>query len=189
MPGASAWCAGWRACTPTPTRGAGSTRSFAWPATPRRHGTGNTFQIEFYTPIAAQSASVALSGGPVVAEGGLRLTGAMLYRFLPEGAENEQLAADLPGRAKGRIRSICRPRCAWFVWLMEIRRRRSIAGCKTATAAVCTPVGESDNGTQFFEFAADPLPPGEYDLWAIPTKPNLRSRSRWLGKMGIALAA
>ena len=129
---------------------------------------GNTFQIEFYTPIAAQSASVALSGGPVVAEGGLRLTGAMLYCFLPEGAENEQLAADLSWQSDG----------PYPVDLSASVRLVRLADGSTATQVdswLQNSNGRSarqwespDNGTQFFEFAADPLPPGEYELWAIP---------------------
>ncbi|MCB0054108.1 MAG: hypothetical protein KDE24_31700, partial [Caldilinea sp.] len=129
---------------------------------------GNTFQIEFYTPIAAQSASVALSGGPVVAEGGLRLTGAMLYCFLPEGAENEQLAADLSWQSEGPY-PVDLSASVRLVRLADGNTAAQVDSWLQNSNGRSARQWESpDNGTQFFEFAADPLPPGEYDLWAIP---------------------
>ena len=129
---------------------------------------GDTYQIEYYTPAAAVTNRVELTGGPVVTQGGVELTKAVVYCFQPEGAPVEQLAVDLSWQAPGpqpedvsasvRLVRVADGGTAAQVdaWLQNANGR--------AARAWETP----DSGTQFFEFPGDPIPPGVYEVWAIP---------------------
>ncbi len=127
-----------------------------------------TYQIEYYRPVAAVTNRVELTGGPVVTQGGVELTNAVVYCFQPEGAPVEQIAVDLSWRAPGpqsedvsaSVRLV-RTEDGGAVaqvdaWLQNANGR--------AARAWETP----DRGTQFFEFPSAPIPPGVYDVWAIP---------------------
>jgi hypothetical protein len=141
---------------------------------------GDTYQIEYYTPAAAVTNRVELTGGPVVTQGGVELTKAVVYCFQPEGAPVEQIAVDLSWQAPGpqpedvsasvRLVRVADGGTAAQVdaWLQNANGR--------AARAWETP----DSGTQFFEFPGDPISrPACTRCGRSPTRPNPPRRCRW----------
>ena len=129
---------------------------------------GNTYQIEYFTPVAAQNKRVQLTGEPVVAEGGLRFERAILYCFLPEGTASEQLALDLTWQSDGPSPVDL----SASVRLVRLADDSTVAQVdswlQNSNGRTAREWESPDSGTQFFEFTADPWLPGEYELWAIP---------------------
>ena len=130
---------------------------------------GQTYQIEYFRPVATQRNRVELAGGPVVTEGGLELADAVVYCFRPAGAPEEQLAVDLTWRAPGP-----QPVDA-SVSMRLVRIETDGGGAPQVDAWLQNANGRGapawdspDGGTQFFEFPNDPIAAGAYEVWAIP---------------------
>ncbi len=129
---------------------------------------GRTYQIEYFRPVAAVTERVELTGGPVVTQSGVTLDKATVYCFLPAGAPAEQIAVDLAWQAPG-------PQpvdVSASVRLVRVTDGNTVAQVdawlQNANGRTARAWETPDNGTQFFEFSGDPLPPGVYEVWAIP---------------------
>lgn len=128
---------------------------------------GRTYQIKYFHPAPATTQRIELTGGPVVTQGGVELKEAVVYCFQPEGAPVEQLAVDLSWQAPGpQLEDV-----SASVRLVDGSggvAAQVDAWLQNANGRTARAWETPDGGTQFFEFSDDPIPPGVYEVWAIP---------------------
>ena len=148
---------------------------------------GKTYQIDYFTPTAAKSNRAQLSGGPIIAEGGLRFENAVLYCFLPDGASSEQLAADLTWQSDAPY-PVDLSASVRLVHLADGRTAAQVdSWLQNSNGRAARQWESPDSGTQVFEFSADPLPAGEYELWAIAYETESTQPIALAGESGYSL--